>query len=138
MPWGVYCFTHATTPDEAEAEAEVVIQALNGRNPRLKVWFDVEAEEVLNAYDVTAICSAFICRINEEGYQCGIYAGYYTLRDVINTNALAAYVPYWYCQYGVSCDFYEVCSGHLTAWQYTEHGIIDDTNVDINEWYDEI
>jgi GH25 family lysozyme M1 (1,4-beta-N-acetylmuramidase) len=137
LPWGVYVFTHAKSPEMAQAEADACITYLGGRVPNLGIWFDVEDKNVLSIGDVTDICSAFICRLNELGLSAGIYAGYYTLRDNIRTNDLADYVHYWMPQYDSdSCDFAEVCNGHLAGWQYTESEQIGDFTVDMNEWYD--
>ena len=139
IPWGVYCFTHATETGLAEAEAEACITYLGGRKPALGVWFDVDtdAPEVIAVGDVTPICSAFICKMNDAGYSCGVYAGYYTFRDNIHTDQLADYVPYWLSQYDPTCDFNEVSNGHLSCWQYSSTGYIGDTNVDLDYWYDE-
>ena len=139
LPWGVYVFTHAKSPEMAQAEAEACITYLGGRVPNLGIWFDVEDKDVLSIGDVTDICSAFICRLNELGLSAGIYAGYYTLRDNIHTDKLADYVPIWYVQYSDSCDFSEVCTHlRMVAWQYTSSGQIDgwDYGLDFNEWYE--
>ena len=139
LPWGVYVYTKATTTYEAQQEADTCLNLLNGVVPRLGVWFDIESKASLYCDDPTGVCSAFICRINEAGIPCGVYAGYYTLRDILHTDALADYVQYWMPQYhSDTCNFSEVCSGHLAAWQYTESDSIGVFKVDMNEWYEEL
>ena len=137
LHWGVYIYTHAQSVDDAIADAQTVLNFLGNDKPDMGVWYDVEAPEVLAIGDVTDICSAFICAINDTKLKAGIYGGYYTLKDNVNVDALADYVPYWNCQYGSSqCDFKaEHPDKIVDGWQYSEDGDIGDTNVDLNEWY---
>lgn len=135
LKWGVYCFSHATTPEEARAEANEVIYLLGGRIPPMGVWFDFEAAECLNADDPTAVCSAFVSHINAAGLPCGIYASFYDF-EKIDVNALADYVPYWCAQFDPQCDFAATYPGKILAgWQYTDQAYIGDVNVDMDEWY---
>lgn len=143
IPWGVYCLTHATTPDEARQEANEVLYLLQGRVPPLGVWFDVEADKAPLMDDPTAVCSAFIVECNKKGLKCGIYASLSTFEDYIRVNTLADYVPYWVAQYNVKCDFLDEFPGHhLSGWQNTSeryHPVyIDGMCVDTNDWYDEV
>lgn len=136
LKWGVYCYSHAPTPIEAAEEANEVVYLLEGRTPPMGVWFDFEAPECLKAEDPTAVCSAFVNAINAHGIPCGIYASLSTLKDVIDVNALADYVPYWVAQYNQECNFTDYYPDHVLAgWQYTDDGHIGKTSVDLNEWY---
>lgn len=136
LPWGVYCYSHAMTAQEAQAEANEVLYLLGGRVPPMGVWFDFESRDCLNAEDPTAVCSAFVNAINAAGIPCGIYASLATLEDVIDVASLADYVPYWVAQYNKRCDFTAEFPGHVLAgWQYSDQGYIGDMNVDMNEWY---
>ena len=139
LPWGVYCFSHAATPEEAAEEANEVLYLLKGRVPPMGVWFDFESSACLNAENPTAVCSAFVNAINAAGIPCGIYASLSTLEDVIDVASLADYVPYWVAQYSRRCDFTVEFPGHVLAgWQYSDQDYIGDTNVDMNEWYLEL
>ncbi|MGN0946754.1 MAG: GH25 family lysozyme [Megasphaera sp.] len=146
LPWGVYCYTHAWTPDDARREAQAMLNLLGGETPPLGIWYDIEDDPkslpspvdwLTGVDDPTGRCSAFISELNAAGQAAGIYAGYYALRDYIATNELADYVPIWYNQYNPTCDYGEVCSLPLAAWQYTSTDRIDGWNydLDMNEWY---
>ena len=141
LPWGVYCYTHATTTDRAKEEAEVVLNAIEELGhgaPKLGIWYDVEDDDVLSLKkdDVTAICSAFITACNHRDYSAGIYASLYTFIDNIDVKALADYVPYWCAQYDRLCDFKEYFpENNLKGWQYTDAYEIDGAFYDMNEWY---
>ena len=138
LKWGVYCFAHAENDDEARAEAEALIDELDGSVPPLGIWYDVEAKDILNCPNPTAVCSAFIVRCNEENLSAGIYASLSTLEDIIDVDQLADYVPYWVAQYGVrACEFKDdYPDKHLSGWQYTDREYIGSTEVDMNKWYD--
>lgn len=136
LSWGVYCYSHATTPEDAAAEANEVLYLLQGEQPPLGIWFDFEAPECLDAFDPIGICSRFIVACNERGYAAGIYASLSTLIAVLDLNLLADYVPVWCAQYAKRCDFKDYYPGKILAgWQYSDSQYIGDTNVDMNEWY---
>lgn len=138
MPWGVYCYSHATSEKEAVKEAKTLIDLLHGF-PELGIWFDVEAPEILELSnsEITAITSAFICKCNEEGYSAGVYASLSTINDRINTSDLASYVPYWVAAYGYSGNPLSGTSlnDQTYGWQYRDDYPIDDYMVDASEWY---
>lgn len=139
LSWGVYCFTHATTPCRAEQEAQTTLDCLAGRIPPMGVWFDIEAPESLGCGQATDVCSAFINYINSKNIPCGVYIseGHCNTQEV-DPAALADYVPWWIAQYNGICDFATDFPNNLLAgWQYSEHGTTACNNgeVDENRWY---
>ena len=42
IPWGLYWYSYALNEAQARQEAEACLHFLNGRKPRLGVWFDME------------------------------------------------------------------------------------------------
>ena len=149
IPIGFYCFAHATTEEEAQQEANEVVYLLStldidAGNPPLGIWYDVEADEMFaDGVDTTAICSAFICTMNELGYsKVGIYTSSLKCTDYminsIRPNLLADYVPYWIADYRGYNEFTQnYPDKHCSGWQYDAHGNIGGVEVDLNEWYDE-
>ena len=142
LKWGVYAFTHAQSADRAVQEADVVINALDALGygtPPLGIWLDLEAPETINLDpdDVTAICSAFVCKCNAAGYECGIYGSYSTLTNRMYPYDLADYVSYWPAQYGDDNDFAaENPKLKVKGWQYTQSYDIGGTLYDMSEWED--
>ncbi len=136
LPWGVYCFSHSVNEKQAVAEADKVMELLPGM-PELGIWFDIEDPKVLSLDkdSITAIASAFICRCNEKGYSAGIYASLYTIYDKINTDSLAAYVPYWVAAYSYSRNPLESSNLNVAGWQYRDDYPIGENYVDASEWY---
>lgn len=129
---GVYYYSYALDEEDAKAEGEFVVETLVGA--RIKpymlaygIWFDMEDADSWKAnhgmpdnQTITNMCSEFICECNRNNYQCGIYASLDWLENVIYTDQLAAYVPYWVAQWNTRCDW-----KNTTLWQYTERLYID-------------
>ena len=107
-------------------------------------WFDCEAEECFeDGVDTTAVCSAFIVTCNEAGYSAGIYTSTLKCTDYmtnsIRPRLLADYVPYWIADYRGYNGFAQTYPDkHVAGWQWSDDEYIGDTNVDMNEWYEEL
>lgn len=138
LDWGVYCLTHAQDTGRAEQEAQIVISELDGEEPPLGIWYDIEYDHAA-AMDAGAVCacaSAFICACNRVDLSAGVYASLATLQETGIPDALAKYVPYWCAQYASKCDFHELFpENHLDGWQCTDEFKIGGDYCDLNEWY---
>lgn len=140
---GVYYYSYALTVEDAKAEAEYVHEVLQeqGMNPELGIWFDMEDADgykerhgMPDTDIITALCSAFICALNEAGYSyVGVYASYSWLTEIIDTSLLADYVPYWNAQWGDSNDF-----STARMWQFTDSLEINGHIFDGNEYFEDI
>ena len=147
LKYGVYTFSRSTSVDGAIKEAEAVDswikEYLNGQNPELGIWFDMEPDSsMINCSDsVTARCSAFISKLNEIGYNyVGLYSGWKYLskesaEHQIDIDELADYVPYWVAQYNSHNDLAdEYPNANIVMWQYTDK-YSDNLPYDAEEYY---
>lgn len=127
---GVYFFSQAVTKAEAEAEADFVIQTLNGRKLAYPVVFDWEIPmatqelpaEALRAYDmdgkqVTEFAKAFCDRIKEAGYTPCVYTNKSMAYEFFDLEELKDY-DLWYAEYQKAPSLYY----DFRIWQYTEEG----------------
>jgi GH25 family lysozyme M1 (1,4-beta-N-acetylmuramidase) len=124
---GVYFFSQALTPEEAQEEADFVAQALSGYALDYPVVFDWEyiisgdAARTDNATGetVTQCARAFCDRIQSLGYEAAVYfnqdMGYLTL-DLAELSD----VTLWLAEYDDAPDFYY----DFDLWQYTETGSV--------------
>lgn len=116
LPAGVYCYSEATTPEDAEAEARFLLAAIRGHPMPCGVWLDVECSEQLRlATDQLTFTVAAWCRvIRAAGYTPGIYSSELSAWPKIERKALRDDVLIWVAHYGKSpameCDL----------WQYTD------------------
>lgn len=139
---GVYFFSQAVSVSEAEAEADFVIQTLNGRKLAYPVVFDWETpmasesipEEDLRAYgmdgaEVTEFAKAFCDKIREAGYTPCVYTNKSMAYEFFDLEELKDY-DLWYAEYQDAPSLYY----DFRLWQYTEEGQVPgiDGGVDIN------
>lgn len=78
IPYGVYFYSYAKTPEEAMQEAGFVLEILSGLEtfPELPIFLDVEEPDVLALPNdqLTAIVQAFYETIENMGFRGGLYA----------------------------------------------------------------
>lgn len=141
---GVYFFAQATTPEEAEEEADFVLSVLNGRALDYPVVYDWETidhdesarTEGMTGEQIAACAAAFSDKIKEAGYQPMVYfntsLGYLQL----DLSQIKEH-PFWLAQYQPYPDFYY----RFDLWQYTHEGQVDgiaghvDLNLDLRPFY---
>ena len=141
---GTYFFAQATTPAEAEEEAEFVLSALKGRPLQYPVVYDWETiqpgkgarTEGMTGEQIAACAAAFCKKIEEAGYEPMVYfntsLGYLGL-DLAQVKDH----PFWLAQYQDHPEFYY----RFDLWQYTHEGQVEgipgkvDLNLDLRPFY---
>ena len=133
---GVYFFSQAVTPEEAEEEADYVLEVLDGQALSFPVAFDWEPipgdearTDGLDGETMTRCAAAFCKRIEDAGYRAAVYfnqtQGYlrYDLRELTEYTL-------WLAEYDTKPDFYY----HFDLWQYSHTGRVAgiDGDVDMN------
>ncbi len=131
---GVYFFSQAVTPKEAEEEADYVLSALGGQELTFPVAFDWESipgdearTDGLDGEEMTRCAIAFCERIKNAGYRPAVYfnqtQGYlhYDLRDLTDYDL-------WLAEYDPAPDFYY----HFDLWQYSHTGRVDGIQGDVD------
>jgi len=122
---GVYFFSQAITPEEAEAEAAYILNAVEGHSLAYPIAFDWEPvapgqnarTDGLDNDTLTRCAAAFCEKIEGAGYQAAVYfnqsLGYlrYDLRELTDHTL-------WLAEYDTKPDFYY----HFDLWQYTHTG----------------
>lgn len=126
---GVYFFTQAITEEEAAAEANFVLDALDDAELDLPVYFDIESISYdtgrLDAADLTPEqhtrnCEVFCETIKAAGYDAGIYANTYWLTNELDADYLEARYPIWFANYKNKTPY----QGEYHIWQYTSEAQI--------------
>lgn len=133
---GVYFFTQATSVEEAEEEAQFVLDAIEPYDVTYPVVLDVEAVNQDNARtkdltkeERTEYCVSFCEMIKQAGYTPMIYGNLKTFMLLLDMEQLEDYDK-WFAYYDDEMYF----PYNVRVWQYTDTGSIDgiDTDVDIN------
>lgn len=139
---GVYFYSQAITVEEAEEEADFVLEAIEGMDITYPVVLDVEKvgeddarADSLTQEERTAICIAFCERIAEAGYTPMIYGNTETFTLLLDLERIADY-DRWIAYYDEALCFpYE-----FSIWQYTHYGTVAgigdsaDLNISFKEW----
>lgn len=134
---GVYVFSQAVNEEEAEEEADIVIENLKDYTLDLPVVFDPEIiyqndearTSQVSGEQFTANAIAFCDKIAQAGYQPMIYSNMYWEAFLFDLGKLADY-PIWYADY----EDVPQTPYAFEYWQYTEKGAVDgiDGSVDLD------
>ncbi len=139
---GVYFFTQATSVEEAEEEAEYVLDMIEPYSVRYPVVLDIEAVSNTNARTAdltkeerTQYCIAFCEMIRNAGYTPMIYGNLKTFMMLLDLEQLEEYDK-WIAYY--SDEIYYPYA--FRVWQYSDEGTVDGItgNVDLNISFEDL
>ncbi len=139
---GVYIFSQATTPAEAEEEAEYIVSRIRNYKITLPVVIDYEfgnghtgrlANANLSKQAGTDVCRAFCARVESYGYTGMVYANKDMLTNYIYGTQIADQYLIWLAQYNNQVTY----EGNYNFWQYSSKGTVSGINgvVDMDFWY---
>jgi GH25 family lysozyme M1 (1,4-beta-N-acetylmuramidase) len=139
---GVYFYTQAITVEEAQEEANYVLDLVKGYQLDLPIVIDFEYptnngkfvgrlyEADLSIQENTDICNAFCDTVEAAGYDAAVYANYTTLRGKLLTNTFPSV---WLAQYIGKTGYPD----SYDFWQCSDGGDIPGISgkVDLDFWY---
>ena len=108
IPSGAYFFGQAMNVAAAQKEADYFVSLIAGKKFDMGVWYDVEAK-MLNANGIVDIVNAFLSRLKERGYECGVYASESVFKGKLKPIKAKRWVAKW-SKSKPSIDF--------VIWQY--------------------
>ena len=126
IPVGVYWYSYATTAAEAEQEAKVCLQIIQGKQFEYPVAFDIEEARCLPQAD--AISTTFCTALENAGY----YTAIYTFKSALESNFSAAVknrYDIFLSHIGVQQTDY---AGSYGLWQYSWTGCIPGISGDVD------
>jgi len=139
IPYGVYLYSYALTDADAVSEAEHALRLLEGYDPDLPIYLDME-DDSIDPYREKKItlkqqlrnATIFCNMLEEAGYTVGIYASkawWYYYMTQPNWDRWSR----WVAQYTSQCTL----EREYDQWQYTAEGSVPGikTVVDRNFWY---
>lgn len=135
IPYGVYIYSYAMDIKEALSEAEHVLRLVQGRDLSLPIYLDLEDEKYtgsLTNKEIADIAEVFCNKIQEAGYDVGIYANLDWLENRLIDPRFDQWEK-WVAQYNYRCDY----EGSYSMWQCTSEGRVpgvegNNGNVDLN------
>lgn len=147
MEVGVYFFSQALTPSEAEEEARLLLEWMEPYHVTYPVVFDWEEQDKedsrtrnTDGNTVTACALAFCKVIEDAGY---IPMTYGSPRKVYSGGLALEYLqeyPFWLAHYTIDTAPTSF-RYHYNMWQYSSSGAVDgiegrvDLNICLTDWY---
>ena len=141
---GTYFFSQATTVEEAQEEAQYVLQIMDGWELEMPVvfdweqiptWTDPESRTAeMNARSVTDCTVAFCEQIRAAGYTPMFYTNTHQYETLLYATEVDSY-GVWAAQYSDRLTF----PYYLNMWQYTDAGTVPgiEGEVDLNLFFPE-
>ena len=130
---GAYFFSQALSVEEAEEEAQYVVELLSGMHLDWPVFFDwepVEDDARTNEVDtelLTSFANAFCSILEEAGFQAGIYFNQELGYLHYNLSELEDY-DFWLAEYSEIPTFYY----HFEHWQYSSSGTVSGISTSVD------
>lgn len=116
IPVGVYSYSYATTPEQAEAEARFLVETIGGWPCPCGVYMDMETAEQLELPNESLLetVRAWCAVVRAAGYVPGVYSSELSAWYKLKPEQLGDDVLVWVARYGrqpeMACDL----------WQYTD------------------
>ena len=136
IPYGVYLYSKATTAGMIDSEVAHTLRLLQGHNPQLPVYIDIEenSQILLGDAKLSKLADRYCSKIMEAGYKAGIYAGTYGWENFLTLVAKNDRYFHWVAQWNPKgCSY----AGRYEMWQYAVKpgvpGISGDVDRDV--WY---
>lgn len=133
LPCGSYHYSYATTPQEAEQEADFFLKIVKGCKFAYPVAFDLEdkSQANLGRDRLTDIAIAFCDRVEKAGYYVCVYSNLDWIRNRLDMERLKRF-DLWFARYNEKPGY-----EGMGMWQYSSTGKVDgiSTNVDMNIAY---
>lgn len=122
MPLGVYCYSRATTAEEARAEAQTVLSILNGRTLAYPIALDLEdavhKSQSMTKETLHEMIHAFKDEVEKAGYQFVLYSYVTFLNSNLDRTKLDG-IDLWVARYrNVSLGTGYTGTGNQKYWQY--------------------
>ena len=134
MPIGTYYYTYAQTVEQANADADNVIEWLKGKKFEYPVVYDVEENALfkLGKERVSNVIRTFCNKLEKAGYYVTVYANKNWLDNVIDSDCRTRY-DIWLAQWASKPTYI----GKYGMWQYSSKGSVKGItgNVDMDVAY---
>ena len=129
IPCGAYHYSYAKTIEDAEKEADFVLELLKGKKFEFPIYFDMEEKFQVNLGKAkcTAMFKAFADKLEEAGYWVGIYS----FDSFFQTN-LEDGIEKRYTAWVARVENIKPNSCKPAIWQYSWKGRVEGINGDVD------
>ena len=127
---GAYFYTYSSTTEGINNDVNLLLEYLSGKAFEYPIYFDLEDPTLatLGKDELTALCEAFICSMQKNGYYSALYTNNNWLHNMLDTSRILSLFDIWYARYpltDVPVWNEEKYGKQLSMWQYTQTGEIE-------------
>lgn len=131
IPVGVYKYVYAQNVEQAQAEAEAIVNIIRDCDIKCGVWLDMENASLkkLDKHRLNSIIVAESNIFEEAGYRVGIYCNHDWYANVLDSKFLSNNYPFWIARYplndrGKANNLNSILNpeGYAIMWQYSSKG----------------
>ena len=137
IPFGVYLYSYALTPEMAIGEANHVLRLVEGYKLAYPVYYDLEDEGTtakLSNDEIANIARTFSDVMEKNNYYVGIYANLFWWKNILTNRVFERYTK-WIASYNNTLNY----DGDYGMWQYSDEGRVPGIkgDVDLNFGYED-
>ena len=130
---GAYFYTYSTTVEGISRDADILMSWLEGKQFEYPIYLDLEDSSLsgLGKNHLSAMCEAFLCKLQQNGYYAGLYTNHTWLTTILDTARMVSLFDLWYARYPLTEKptwNEEKYGKQLGMWQYTESGTLEGLN----------
>ncbi len=135
VPIGAYHYSYATSVAEAQQEADVLLQWLEGKKFEFPIYFDIEEKKqaALPKATCTAMVNAFCKKLEAAGYWVGVYSYDSFFTSNLDSSIQTAYACWVARVENVQPTYCKKYGIWQYSWKGSVSGIVGD--VDMNYCY---
>lgn len=127
---GAYFYTYSTTVEGILKDASMLMLWLEGKQFEYPIYLDLEDSSLagLGKNHLSAMCEAFLCKLQENGYYAGLYTNHTWLTTILDSARIVTLFDIWYARYPLTEKptwNEEKYGKQLGMWQYSESGRLD-------------
>lgn len=130
MPAGVYHYSYALSPEDAEREAEFCLKLIKGKKLAFPVWYDIEERSQVDRGNCDDIAKAFCDKLEAAGYFTGVYTFDSFARTNLTDKTKKRYAM-WIARIGGE-PRYSPYGMHQYSWKGNIPGISGDVDMNIS------
>ena len=149
IPFGVYCYSYATTNAEADHEVDVLLSVIKGYHPALGVFIDVEDNDTYQAAfgniyapyarrKITDLTKRMVSRVQNAGYLAGVYGNDPYMNHILYLDEMpnVRWIARYFNDSPSDTNVISLAGKGYKIWQFTSRGYVNGVpnsgNADLN------
>lgn len=132
---GCYYYTYSTTVEGISADADELLEIIDGKTFNYPVFLDFEEEACMSADMIdtnTEMINTFCNKIKQGGYYPGVYTSSSVYNNYLETISLCSTWDFWVASYEDYTYVSDEYHNDFSMWQYSNAGSVSGINADVD------